>query len=430
MKNITLYKNIWIDLTDFMDWQGHFTGIQRVEYELASRFSKEKNVRFFYYHPFKTSFTEVDFGVIEHKAKIASGEIQISKKELEKQVRISKRLIKKIKEAIPHDTRMKLVQVKGRLRRINERNPFEPSHPFGENDLILVLGGNWAFSTFMPTLIRVKRSVPGLLTVHVLYDFIPVLQPGYFPEEMEDSYSEYIEHVLESSDLSISISEYTKKDAHLFAKKKRIDPNKIIPFRLGDDFVKINPTKPKSKRIKQQNYILCVGTIEVRKNHHVIYDTYKLAQQKNIELPNIVIVGKKGWLADTTIHLFQYDPEISSKVIMLNNCSDKEMAWLYENCLFTVYPSYYEGWGLPIAESLNYGKVCISSNTSSMPEVGHELVEYFSPYDSGEMLEKLSKYLDKDTRRGLEHKIETKYSQTTWNDTYAQVVNIIEEHLP
>lgn len=428
MKKMDSYSTVWIDLTDFVDWQGHFTGIQRVEYELASRFSKLPNVKFFFYHPFKNSFSEINFEVIEHKAKIASGEIKISEKELQKQIRISKRIVKMMKEAIPHDARMQLVKIKGRVRRINEKNPFEPSHPFTGEDLILVLGGNWAFSTFMPTLERVKSNVSGLKSVHVLYDFIPVLQPGFFPEAMEEAYSEYIEQVLETSDLSLAISEHTKKDALLYASIKHISPKPIEPFRLGDDFVKISSEKP-DEDIKKGEYIFCVGTVEVRKNHQLIYNAYKLAIQRGVELPKIVIVGKKGWLADTTVHLFKYDPEITDNVLMLSKCTDNEMAWLYENCLFTVYPSYYEGWGLPIAESLSYGKACLSSNTSSMPEVGGELVEYFSPYNAGEMLDKIVYFLDKNNLKKAEDNIASKYKTTSWDTTFSEATILIESKL-
>ena len=62
--------------------------------------------------------------------------------------------------------------------------------------------------------------------------------------------------------------------------------------------------------------------------------------------------------------------------------SDAELAFLYRNCRFTVFPSLYEGWGLPIGESLWFGKLCIASKTSSMPEVGGDLVDYVDPKDA------------------------------------------------
>ena len=429
MSKLESYQTIWIDLTDFMDWKGHFTGIQRVEYELASRFAKRKNVKFFFYHPIKGSFIETSFDPIVHKAKVASGEIKLTSKEEARQVRASKRLSQKMKEAIPHDARMRLVKIKGKLQQLRESSPFEIAHPFEENDLMLVLGGNWAFATFMPSLEKIKQGIKGLKSVHVLYDFIPVLYPAFFPLAMEKSYEKYIKKVLEQSNFSLAISENTKKDAYKYAENNGIKPNKVTAFRLGDDFVKIPPEKPDEVDVNGGDFIFCVGTFEIRKNHQLFYYAIKLAKEKGIGLPKVIIVGKKGWLSDTTMHLFKLDNKLKDSIKIMHRCSDKEMAWLYENCMFTVYPSYYEGWGLPIAESLSYGKMCLASSSSSMPEVGGDLIDYFSPFDSGEFVDKINQYLDKKKLKKAEEKIKKNYKKTTWDDTYKQVQEIIEREL-
>ena len=75
--------------------------------------------------------------------------------------------------------------------------------------------------------------------------------------------------------------------------------------------------------------------------------------------------------------------------------SDATLYQLYERCLFTVFPSFYEGWGLPVGESLWFGKNCIASNASSIPEVGKEFVTYFDPQSLDELKEKLVLCLDK-----------------------------------
>jgi glycosyltransferase involved in cell wall biosynthesis len=423
------YKNIWIDLTDIIDWTGHFTGIQRVEYELASRFKDLENVRFFYYHPLKSSFIETDFQRLEEKSKVASGEVKLTPKQLAQQVPVSKRISIKFKESIPHNTRMKLVKIKNKAQKISEGAPLDPLYPFEPEDLVLILGGNWAFASYMPAIAKVKRKLRKLKTVHVIYDLIPVFQPGFFPAAMEGSYTKYIDRVLKLSDLSLAISEYTKIDALKHSSNKGLLPPKIEPFRLGDDFVKLAVSKPKKVDVKKGKFLFCVGTFEVRKNHHLLYYAIKSAIAKGINIPKLVIVGKKGWLSDSTLHLLNNDPEVKDRVIILHKSSDKEMAWLYENCMMTVYPSYYEGWGLPIAESLRYGKMCLSSGTSSMKEVGGDLVDYFSPYDSEGLLDLIEKYLDPAELKKAEQKIKKNYKETTWDMTYNQVKEILSKSL-
>ena len=74
-------------------------------------------------------------------------------------------------------------------------------------------------------------------------------------------------------------------------------------------------------------------------------------------------------------------PAIAGTVTMLHRTSDAELAWLYAHAAFTLYPSWYEGWGLPLSESLAYGKTFIASDTSSLPEAGQGLGIHLDPYD-------------------------------------------------
>ena len=137
-------------------------------------------------------------------------------------------------------------------------------------------------------------------------------------------------------------------------------------------------------------FLLCVGTIEVRKNHALLYSTYKLADERGIELPPMVIVGRRGWLSEDIYEVMTHDPQTRAKFVFLHDATDEELAWLYRHCEFTVYPSFYEGWGLPIGESLAYGVPCVASRTSSMPEVAGELIPYFSPSSADECLEAIT----------------------------------------
>jgi len=168
-------------------------------------------------------------------------------------------------------------------------------------------------------------------------------------------------------------------------------------------------------------FLLSVGTIEVRKNHLLLYQTYKLAAAEGIDLPRLVIAGRRGWLTHDLLHAFRHDPQVRTKISLLHEVSDAQLAWLYGNCLFTLYPSIYEGWGLPIAESLNHGRVCLCSSTSSMPEIAGDLLEYFSPFDPRSCLNLIRKYLAPEVRAAKETEIELRYSRVPWERTYRDV---------
>ena len=110
----------------------------------------------------------------------------------------------------------------------------------------------------------------------------------------------------------------------------------------------------------------------------------------------------------------------------MHNMNDKELAWLYENCLFSVYPAFYEGWGLPVAESLLRGVPVLTSNTSSIPEIAGDLLEYFSPYSSEEIMLALNKYYSNPKILATKTaEIKKKYKPTLWDESYRQVSDFL-----
>jgi glycosyltransferase involved in cell wall biosynthesis len=72
---------------------------------------------------------------------------------------------------------------------------------------------------------------------------------------------------------------------------------------------------------------------------------------------------------------------VRGRLILLATPTDAELLWLYQHCLFTLFPSAYEGWGLPVAEALAHGKYCICSRAASLPEIADDLIDYHDPFD-------------------------------------------------
>jgi glycosyltransferase involved in cell wall biosynthesis len=114
------------------------------------------------------------------------------------------------------------------------------------------------------------------------------------------------------------------------------------------------------------------------------------------------------------------DPETKDKFVILEQASDEELSWLYENCQFSVYPSFYEGWGLPIAESIAHGTPCICSNTSSMPEIAGDLLTYFSPASTDECLQAITGLLKPGALDKAKDRLKD-YKPVAWNDTFNSV---------
>jgi glycosyltransferase involved in cell wall biosynthesis len=118
-----------------------------------------------------------------------------------------------------------------------------------------------------------------------------------------------------------------------------------------------------------------------------------------------------------------HDHQTRDKIVILHRTSDEELSWLYQNCLRTMYPSFYEGWGLPVSESLAYGKYCLASNSSSLPEAGAGLVNHLDPLDFAAWLEAVTELMRSPERlAAVEGLIRARYCPMTWERSAEVVV--------
>ncbi len=419
--------NIWFDLSDLYDWRGHFTGIQRVVFNLAKLFyENDDKTRFFILQSGKV--TEVDFSVLEQRLITEQEQSKIKALhdgEANKRLTLTDLKIKVAQSSIGPA----LLKVNRRLKQsykdmlslqsIRHDRVYGGEAEFSPDDVVLITGGNWLVKDYADKLVELHKQKKFTL-VHAVNDIIAVRNPALVSPGGQKIIGEYFETILNEADYITTISDATKRDVEWLIEDRTLNhPSGIKTIHLGSDLSSpgLNPVAPQQDI--PSNFILCVGTIEVRKNHRLLYYAYKMAHEQNIELPTLVIVGKKGWMIDETYWLIANDSEIKDRIVVLEDTTDAELEWLYANCLHTVFPSMHEGWGLPIAESLAHGKTCIASNHSSMPEVApKDLVTFVSPFDTRGLMEAIVRNSDEASLKRIEMLISKKYKVRTWQDTY------------
>lgn len=131
----------------------------------------------------------------------------------------------------------------------------------------------------------------------------------------------------------------------------------------------------------RERYILSVCTLEPRKNLSGLVRAFGIYKARfPDDAIQLVIVGKTGWMTQPIFESIQQSP-YARDIVLTGYVTDTELLSLYKNCLFAAYPSFYEGFGLPVLEAVSLGKTVLCSNTSSMPEVGGDAAEYCNPYD-------------------------------------------------
>jgi glycosyltransferase involved in cell wall biosynthesis len=442
-------RRILIDLTDIQDWHGHHGGTQRVVYGIAKQFYLQRDdkleVEFIAFSPgkslfYKTSFTPLFDRTEDQKIAPHNLQPQASAATIQAQV---KRLVRpyvpdklrrsKYARAAAKKAYMLGKGVTHRVRRsIHGRGRLSldsSSHEkikFSNNDIVVVLGKPWDNPNMEQVLID-EKSNTGFKLVQVVYDLIIPLYPHLHHPSLFKAYTQYMFEAIYGSDLLLPISKSSEKDIKIFARSLNLPIPKTKVIRLADEIINQPGKGGKPDNRIASKFIACIGTVEIRKNHMLIYYAYKLAEQQGIELPQLVVVGSRGWLTGDFQYLIEHDPRIKDKIIILDNVNDQGLSWIYANCIFSVYPSFYEGWGLPVAESLANGKMCIASNSSSIPEIAGDLIDYFTPYDAGACLDLMIKYLDPKTLKQKETQIKEKYKATSWDDTFNEVIEYIDK---
>jgi glycosyltransferase involved in cell wall biosynthesis len=194
----------------------------------------------------------------------------------------------------------------------------------------------------------------------------------------------------------IAVSNHTKSD---IVKIFDIPENKIKVIYNGYE-KKAGKSKVDRKLIKRLNknpYILYVGTLQPRKNIQTLIEAFAefTKENKNYKL---VIAGKKGWLYQKIFEKVK-SLNITNKVIFTDYISNNTLRYLYRGAVCLVHPSYYEGFGIPLLEAMTENCPVISSNTSSLPEIGGNAALYFDPQDKNQLIKQLNNLIKHDDLR-------------------------------
>lgn len=176
-------------------------------------------------------------------------------------------------------------------------------------------------------------------------------------------------------------------------------------------------------------FVLAVGTLEVRKNHRLLYRLWtRMRSDPGFPGPPVLMIaGRSGWRVDDLFAEIHERPAVQDFIHHVDSPSDGEIEWLHDNCLFAVFPTFAEGFGLPVIERLAHGKCCISLNTSSLPEAGRNLTLLLDPLDFVAWYGAIRTFVqDPSLRREQETRIRESFTLSTRRDTSEAVYAAIE----
>lgn len=262
--------------------------------------------------------------------------------------------------------------------------------------------------------------------IFTIYDLIPLIHPEW--HSMYDYFDGPVRECACRADRIIAISQSTKKD---IVEHYGISENKISVIYPGlqSELLAANEREGLVAACQlSDGYFLSVSTLEPRKNLKGLISAFVQYKRK---YPNshhkLVIVGEMGWDSDLeneieSLKLYRNDIKFTGFV------SSDQLYTLYKYALAVAYVSYYEGFGLPVLEGLSMGKAVISSNTSSMPEVGGAAVHYCDPYDIEDISNALEQVaLSESHREELEKKAKAQAGKFSYTRAAQETIQLYEE---
>lgn len=265
-----------------------------------------------------------------------------------------------------------------------------------QGDWLLCLGSPWFMLDYADRIAQ-ACSQYGLRFGVLLYDIIPLRRPEWCDRYLVKAFRIWFNKTLPLADRLFAISRTTADDVERYVAETGLTlRGRVEPIPLGIGFGH-PPVPVRTTRLPPAGtYALIVSTIEARKNHMLLFRIWRelLAVLPREQVPTLVFAGRVGWLVADLMQQLENANWLDGKIILLEEPSDSELATLYEDCLFTLYPSLYEGWGLPVSESLAHGAPCLAANCTSLPEAGGKYARYFDPDNLHDAVRAVRRLLD------------------------------------
>ena len=270
---------------------------------------------------------------------------------------------------------------------------------------------------------------PGGLTrarlIYTLYDLSFMEEPSWTTEANRVGCFHGMFQASLTADWIVAISDYSRR--HFLATFPHYPAARIALIYPASRFTAASAPPPCPARfahLPPAGFWLSVGTIEPRKNHRRLLEAYRMT---NPSMP-LVLAGGKGWLMDE----FAADD-----VLLTGYVTDEELAWLYRNCFAFLYPSLFEGFGMPVLEALTLGAPVICSNNTSLPEVAGDAALLVDPLDVSAIAAAMQRLASGEvSREALKQKGEIQSRRFSWHQSAARLRDLYEQvaqsppHLP
>jgi glycosyltransferase involved in cell wall biosynthesis len=454
---------ILFDVSTSMRWWGPPVGIVRVERELASwAYANVPGVVFVFFDPDCLTYCEVTRDVRPFLSGEAVLDVFGSTNPAQPGKRRTDRVPAALRSAflwISQSRRMAL----GRLERLrlktqrpwlmrlvdrlqrrlmsgkyrkfmvrddDTRRPFYPYDmaigapvDFVRDDILVCAGSGWGH-TNIERLSDLKSRI-GFRMVLLCHDLIPAMFPQFYEHSDVELFRRYMNRALAIADQIVVNSRSVEADCRAYCARQGIAAGAITVSSFGYNVgvAHRRSTAELPAGLRPGGFALLVSTIEPRKGHRLICRIWRRLLAEGVPQAadfRLVFAGRPGWMVDDLLAEIREDRQMFGSILLIHHADDDALAALYEAAAFCLYPSVYEGYGLPIIEAFSHGKAVLASTGGALPELAQGFSPCLDPTDEPAWYQALRQWILSPQARGVyERAIREGFRHPTWSEAAA-----------
>lgn len=293
------------------------------------------------------------------------------------------------------------------------------------DDILVLLDSSW-HADFFPVAEKLQRQ--GVSIVSVIYDLIPLTHPQFCDGPLVQVFDRWFEWIANTADGFIAISGTIRDEVHAEV-RRRLGSEQARSrwfdfFHLGSELDQVEAGKAVRPALQKlfssgRSIYLMVSTIEPRKNHAYLLDAFDRLWEDGSDAV-LCFIGRIGWKNERLIERVKKHPELKRRLYMFNDLGDVELEYAYSHAKALVFPSFVEGFGLPLVEAMQRGLPVMASDIPVFHEIGGDFISYFDLNQPQSLGRQVAQFEDSGIFPALQEMKD--WSWLSWEDSARQLV--------
>ncbi len=300
---------------------------------------------------------------------------------------------------------------------------------FRHGDIVVLVDSTWRSHSMLDRLFKAQHD-QGVKLGTMFHDLFPLLLPDTCDEITTRGFVDWFNRVVPRADFFVMNSEATRLSLRQYLDENsqlRLHSYTSGSFRLGAELDLANEKKKKSRYLQPLwdtpgKGILSIGTIEPRKNHVYILDTFDILRQRGSDV-SLIIIGRPGWKNSKILERIRNHHDFGTRLLHFDNASDRDMAEAIERSDCLVCSSIAEGFGLPVVEGLIRGIEVFASDILSFREIGTGHCRFFNLKSPFSLADQLEKWFT-ETRSGKGFAKEKEFTWPDWEESTREFIQL------